>query len=193
MLGTSDTHHAANNLIFALMTDLLAKRDLPPTQPRAPMGTVSGYWFIGHVRFDPRRHTIARTEATAPTRTGLPSTTGIPLRNGWNGGRSYSPPRGEGWKMHGILSKGPPRACLRNFERELPRRDAGRFPNLQLIGFLGIKQYKLHRDGFEKTKTVGRTQDAKKVVEKTKVGEVWGTPNGERLKVTKTRQRKQAR
>ena len=33
---------------------------------------------------------------------------------------------------------------------------------------------------------MGRGKDAKKVTEKTKLGEVWGTPNGEKLKVTKT-------
>ena len=49
------------------------------------------------------------------------------------------------------------------------------------------QQYKLTGTAvIEKTRTVGRGKNAQKVVEKTKLGEVWGTPNGQRLKVTKT-------
>ena len=55
------------------------------------------------------------------------------------------------------------------------------------IGFLGSSStsFIVTADmNLPKPWVVGK--DAKKVIEKTKLGEVWGTPNGQKLKVTKT-------
>jgi azurin len=90
--------------------------------------------------------------------------------------------------MHTLLNKEvrPVPACEILSSDNFPDDMQGDFLICNSIGFLGIKQYKLHRDGgYEITKTIGRGKDAKKVTEKTKLGEVWGTPNGQALKVTK--------
>ena len=141
-------------------------------------------------RFDPRRHTIALHGGNSPNPHGIAfDYWGYHYATDGTGGRSYQVrPDGKGWKMHTLLNKEvrPVPACEILSSENFPEEMQGDFLICNSIGFLGIKQYKLHRDGFEKTKTVGRGKDAKKVVEKTKVGEVWGTPNGERLKVTKT-------
>ncbi len=51
-LGTADTHHAANNLVYGSgRRDLLAKRNLPGAQPRDALETESEHWRIGDVPF----------------------------------------------------------------------------------------------------------------------------------------------
>ncbi|MGB0579328.1 MAG: hypothetical protein ACPGVU_06470 [Limisphaerales bacterium] len=63
----------------------------------------------------------------------------------------------------------------------------GDFLICNAIGFLGTKQYQVHRDGgFEPTFTTGKRSEAKTTTSTTKLGEVWGTSNGQDLKVTKT-------
>jgi azurin len=81
----------------------------------------------------------------------------------------------------------PVPACEILSSDNFPDDMQGDFLICNSIGFLGVKQYKLHRDGdYEIIKTVGRGENAKQVSEMTKLGEVWGTPNGENLKVSKT-------
>ena len=190
-LGTSDTHHAANNLIFGPDGGIywqsgifLQHNHEHPWGPSLATGSSAMY------RFDPRRHTIALHGGNSPNPHGIAfDHWGYHYATDGTGGRSYQVrPDGKGWKMHTLLNKEvrPVPACEILSSENFPEEMQGDFLICNSIGFLGIKQYKLHRDGFEKTKTVGRGKDAKKVVEKTKVGEVWGTPNGERLKVTKT-------
>ena len=142
-------------------------------------------------RFDPRRYTIAVHGGNSPNPHGIAfDNWGYHYATDGTGGRPYQVrPEGKGWKMHSLLNKEvrPVPACEVLSSDNFPKDMQGDFLICNSIGFLGIKQYKLHRDGgYEKTKTVGRGKDAKKVVEKTKLGEVWGTPNGEKLKVTKT-------
>ena len=190
-LGTSDTHHAANNLIFGPDGGIywqsgifLQHNHEHPWGPSLATGSSAMY------RFDPRRHTIALHGGNSPNPHGIAfDHWGYHYATDGTGGRSYQVrPDGKGWKMHTLLNKEvrPVPACEILSSENFPEEMQGDFLICNSIGFLGIKQYKLNRDGFEKTKTVGRGKDAKKVVEKTKVGEVWGTPNGERLKVTKT-------
>ena len=79
--------------------------------------------------------------------------------------------------MHTLLNKEvrPVPACEILSSDNFPDDMQGDFLICNSIGFLGIKQYELHRDGgYEMTKTIGRGKDAKKVTEKTKLGEVWG-------------------
>ena len=58
----------------------------------------------------------------------------------------------------------------------------GDFLICNTIGFLGVKQYKLHRDGdFTMTQKSGTWENGKEVSSKSKFGEVWGTPNGQKL------------
>ena len=191
-LGTSDTHHAANNLIFGPDGGIywqsgifLQHNHEHPWGPSLVTGSSAMY------RFDPRRFTIALHGGNSPNPHGIAfDRWGYHYATDGTGGRPYQVrPDGKGWRMFSLLSKEvrPVPACEILSSDNFPDEMQGDFLILNSIGFLGIKQYKLHRDGgYELTKTVGRGKDAKKVIEKTKLGEVWGTPNGQRLKVTKT-------
>ncbi|MGY9015981.1 MAG: PVC-type heme-binding CxxCH protein, partial [Rhodospirillales bacterium] len=191
-LGTSDTHHAANNLIFGPDGGIywqsgvfLQHNHEHPWGPALNTGSSALY------RFDPRRHTIATHGSNSPNPHGTAfDYWGYLYATDGTGGRSYQVrPEGKSWKMHSLLSKEvrPVPACEILSSSNFPDDMQGDFLICNSIGFLGIKQYKLHRDGnYELTKTIGRGKDAKKVTEKIKLGEVWGTPNGQKLKVTKT-------
>lgn len=190
-LGTSDTHHAANNLIFGPDGGIywqsgvfLQHNHEHPWGPSLNTGSSAMY------RFDPRRHTIAFHGSNSPNPHGTAfDNWGYQYATDGTGGRSYQVrPDGKSWKMHTLLNKEvrPVPACEILSSDNFPDDMQGDFLICNSIGFLGVKQYKLHRDGgYELSKTVGRGKDAKKVMEKTKLGEVWGTPNGEELKVTK--------
>ena len=191
-LGTSDTHHAANNLIFGPDGGVywqsgvfLQHNHEHPWGPSLNTGSSAMY------RFDPRRHTIAFHGSNSPNPHGTAfDNWGYQYATDGTGGRSYQVrPDGKSWKMHPLLNKEvrPVPACEILSSDNFPDDMQGDFLICNSIGFLGVKQYKLHRDGgYEITKTVGRGQDVKKVIEKTKLGQVWGTPNGEKLKVTKS-------
>ncbi len=190
-LGTSDTHHAANNLIFGPDGGIywqsgifLQHNHEHPWGPSLNTGSSAMY------RFDPRRYTIALHGSNSPNPHGIAiDGWGYQYATDGTGGRSYQVrPDGKSWKMHTLLNKEvrPVPACEILSSDNFPDDMQGDFLICNSIGFLGIKQYKLHRDGgYELTKTIGRGKDAKKVTEKTKLGQVWGTPNGEKLKVTK--------
>jgi putative membrane-bound dehydrogenase-like protein len=190
-LGTSDTHHAANNLIFGPDGGVywqsgvfLQHNHEHPWGPSLNTGSSAMY------RFDPRRHTIAFHGSNSPNPHGTAfDNWGYQYATDGTGGRSYQVrPDGKSWKMHTLLTKEvrPVPACEILSSSNFPDDMQGDFLICNSIGFLGIKQYKLHRDGgYELTKTIGRGKDAKKVTEQTKLGQVWGTPNGEKLKVTK--------
>ena len=191
-LGTSDTHHAANNLIFGPDGGIywqsgifLQHNHEHPWGPSLVTGSSAMY------RFDPRRFTITLHGGNSPNPHGIAfDSWGYHYATDGTGGRPYQVrPDGKGWRMFSLLNKEvrPVSACEILSSDNFPDEMQGDFLICNSIGFLGIKQYKLHRDGgYELTKTVGRGKDAKKVIEKTKLGEVWGTPNGQRLKVTKT-------
>ena len=191
-LGTSDTHHAANNLLFGPDGGVywqsgifLQHNHEHPWGPSLATGSSAMY------RFDPRRHTIALHGSNAPNPHGIAlDYWGYLYATDGTGGRSYQVrPDGKSWKMHPLLNKEvrPVPACEILSSDNFPEEMQGDFLICNSIGFLGIKQYELHRDGgYEVTRTVGRGKDSKKVIETTKLGEVWGTPNGEKLKVTKT-------
>jgi azurin len=142
-------------------------------------------------RFDPRRHTIAFHGSNSPNPHGTAfDYWGYQYATDGTGGRSYQVrPEGKSWKLHMLLNKEvrPVPACEILSSDNFPDDMQGDFLICNSIGFLGVKQYKLHRDGdYEIIKTVGRGENAKQVSEMTKLGEVWGTPNGENLKVSKT-------
>ena len=70
-LGTSDTHHAANNLIYGPDgRHLLAERHLSGSQPRNAVEAESEYWRIGDVSIRPS-HVLdhpGRGQQSEPTR-----------------------------------------------------------------------------------------------------------------------------
>ena len=191
-LGTSDTHHAANNLIYGPDGGIYWQAGVfLQHNHEHPWGSSLNTGSSAMYRFDPRRHTIAFHGSNSPNPHGTAfDYWGYQYATDGTGGRSYQVrPEGKSWKLHMLLNKEvrPVPACEILSSDNFPNDMQGDFLICNSIGFLGIKQYKLHRDGnYEIIKTVGRGENAKKVSEMTKLGEVWGTPNGENLKVTKS-------
>ena len=191
-LGTSDTHHAANNLIFGPDGGIYWQSGVfLQHNHEHPWGTSLNTGSSAMYRFDPRRHTIAFHGSNSPNPHGTAfDDWGYQYATDGTGGRSYQVrPDGKSWKMHTLLNKEvrPVPACEILSSDNFPDDMQGDFLICNSIGFLGIKQYKLHRDGgYEIAKTIGRGENAKKVIEVTELGQVWGTPNGEKLKVTKS-------
>ena len=191
-IGSSDTHHSANNLIYGPDGGIywqsgvfLQHNHEHPWGPNFNATTSAMY------RFDPRRYTIAMHGPNSPNPHGISfDRWGYHYASDGTGGRAYQiRPEGNSWRMHQLLEKEvrPVPANEIVSSANFPEDMQGDFLICNSIGFLGIKQYRLHRDGgYERTRTEGRGRDAKQVTVKTKVGEVWGVPNGGDLRVSKT-------
>ncbi len=190
-IGSSDTHHAANNMIYGPDGGIYWQSGIfLQHNYEHPWGPNLKAEQSGMYRFDPRRYTISLHGANSPNPHGISfDRWGYHYATDGTGGRAYQVrPEGTGWQMHTLLDKEvrpvPANEILSsdNFPEDLQ----GDFLICNSIGFLGIKEYKLHRDGgFKKTVTEGRGKNAKQTIVETKLGEVWGTPNGDDLKVSK--------
>jgi putative membrane-bound dehydrogenase-like protein len=191
-VGSSDTHHAANNLIYGPDGGIYWQSGIfLQHNHEHPWGSNLAATQSGMYRFDPRRHTIALHGANSPNPHGIAfDYWGYHYATDGTGGRAYQVrPEGSSWKMHPLLSKEvrPVPACEILSSGNFPDDMQGDFLICNAIGFLGIKQYKLDLDGgTERTITTGRGKTAKRTTAMSKLGEVWGTPNGEELTVTKT-------
>ena len=169
-LGTSDTHHAANNLIYGPDGGiywqsgifLVHNHETPWKQNLSTGGS-------GMYRFDPRTFAITPVAANSPNPHGISfDRWGYLYANDGTGGRSYQVrPQGYGFQMHSLLAKEfrpvPANAILSSahFPEDLQQD----FLILNVIGFLGVKQYDLDRgDGGKRA-----------------YGHVWGTPQQELL------------
>lgn len=169
-LGTSDTHHAANNLIYGPDGGiywqsgifLVHNHETPWKQNLNTGGS-------GMYRFDPRTFAITPIAANSPNPHGISfDRWGYLYANDGTGGKSYQVrPTGNGFQMHSLLEKEfrpvPANAILSSMH--FPEDMQQDFLILNVIGFLGVKQYDLNRgDG-------GRRE----------YGHVWGTPVQELL------------
>ena len=170
-LGTSDTHHAANNLIMG---------------PDGAIYWQSGIFLVhnhetpwkrnlntggsGMYRFDPRTFDITPHAANSPNPHGTSfDYWGYCYANDGTGGRSYQVrPEGKGFKMHTLLVKEfrPVAANEILSSQHFPDELQNDFLICNTIGFLGVKQYKLDREGN------GLERE---------FGQVWGTPGIELL------------
>ncbi|BDS06959.1 hypothetical protein NT6N_19990 [Oceaniferula spumae] len=171
--GTSDTHHAANNLVMGPDGGIywqsgvfLVHNHEHPWGPS--LNTTASAMF----RFDPRRHTVAFHANNSPNPHGIAfDYWGYHFANDGTGGRSYQVrPSGKGFKMYPLVNKevrpvaGDQVLSSTNFPDEMQQD----FVVCNTIGYLGLKRYKLHREGFEEKKY--------------KFGEVWGTPTDDFLR-----------
>ncbi|TWT65150.1 PVC-type heme-binding CxxCH protein [Allorhodopirellula solitaria] len=165
-LGTADTHHAANNLVYGPDGGIywqsgifLVHNHETPWQNNLNIGAAGMY------RFDPRTFAITPHAANSPNPHGTSfDYWGYCYANDGTGGRSYQVrPEGKGFKMFQLLTKEfrPVAADAIISSNHLPEDVQQDFLICNTIGFLGVKQYDLDRDG-----------DG----EKRKIGEVWGTP-----------------
>ncbi|MGI9473641.1 MAG: PVC-type heme-binding CxxCH protein [Rubripirellula sp.] len=165
-LGTADTHHAANNLVYGPDGGIywqsgifLVHNHETPWKQNLNIGASGMY------RFDPRTFAITPHAGNSPNPHGTSfDYWGYCYANDGTGGRSYQVrPEGKGFKMHMLLTKEfrPVAADAIMSSQHFPDELQQDFLICNTIGFLGIKQYKLDREGDDK----GR-----------KFGEVWGTP-----------------
>ncbi len=190
-IGSSDTHHAANNLIMGPDGGIYWQSGIfLQHNHEHPWGPSLNALQSGMYRFDPRRHTIALHGANSPNPHGISfDYWGYHYATDGTGGRAYQVrPEGQGWKMHPLLVKEVRPVCANEIisSTHFPDDMQGNFILCNAIGFLGIKQYKLDLDGgAEVVSTQGRGKTATTVTNTTKLGEVWGTPYGGDLKVTK--------
>ena len=165
-LGTSDTHHAANNLVMGPDGGIywqsgifLMHNHETPWKQNLNTGASGLY------RFDPRTHMITPIAANSPNPHGTSfDYWGYCFANDGTGGRSYQVrPEGKGFRMHTLLTKEfrPVTANAIVSSEHFPEDMQQDFLVLNVIGFLGVKQYDLDRKG----------DGAKRAF-----GSAWGTP-----------------
>ena len=151
-LGTSDTHHAANNLIYGPDGGIywqsgifLVHNHETPWKQNLNIGQSGMY------RFDPRTFAIAPHAANSPNPHGTSfDYWGYCYANDGTGGRSYQVrPEGTGFKMHELLTKEfrPVAADEILSSDHFPEELQQDFLICNTIGFLGVKQYSLNREG----------------------------------------------
>jgi putative membrane-bound dehydrogenase-like protein len=186
-IDSADTHHAANNFILGPDGGLYWQAGIfmhnnieHPWGPSLSTGASALY------RFDPRRHTIGVIANNSPNPHGTAfDRWGYLYATDGTGGRAYQVrPEGKGFAMHELLKKQvrpvPASEILSsaNFPDEMQQD----FLICNAIGFLGIKQYRLNRDGgSEFTRETGSGDNKKVETLTTKLGEVWGEPVGDLL------------
>nr|WP_231617429.1 PVC-type heme-binding CxxCH protein [Novipirellula aureliae] len=165
-LGTSDTHHAANNLIYGPDGGIywqsgifLVHNHETPWKQNLNIGASGMY------RFDPRTFAITPHAANSPNPHGTSfDYWGYCYANDGTGGKSYQVrPEGKGFKMHTLLTKEfrPVAANAILSSQHFPDELQNDFLICNTIGFLGVKQYSLDREGDGKSR---------------EFGQVWGTP-----------------
>ena len=166
-VGSSDTHHAANNLIYGPDGGIYWQSGLFLVHNHEhPWGPSLSTGNSGMFRFDPRRFTIAFHAGNSPNPHGTSfDYWGYHYATDGTGGRAYQVrPEGNGFKMHALLDKQvrPVPASEILSSDNFPDDMQGDFLICNSIGYLGVKHYDLHREGFEG---------------KGEFGQVWGTPS----------------
>lgn len=187
-IGSSDTHHAANNLIYGPDGAIYWQSGVfLQHNHEHPWGPSLEATASAMYRFDPRRYTISHHANNSPNPHGIAfDDWGYHYASDGTGGRAYQVrPEGQGFAMHPLLEKEvrPVPANEIVGSTNFPDEMQGNFLVCNAIGFLGVKNYRLHRDGYE----VKRMEKGKKgepdreVIVKYEPGEVWGTPEEDML------------
>jgi putative membrane-bound dehydrogenase-like protein len=169
-IGSSDTHHSANNLIYGPDGAIYWQSGIFMIHNHEhPWGPSVKTGSSGMYRFDPRRYTIAFHAGNSPNPHGISfDHWGYHYATDGTGGRAYQVrPQGSGFRMHTLLKKEvrPVPANEVVSSAHFPDEMQGDFLIMNAIGFLGIKQYRLKRDPEN--------------------GNVWGEPSGGELTVKK--------
>lgn len=185
--GSSDTHHTANNLIYGPDGHIYWQSGVfLQHNHEHPWGASLQVGNSAMFRWDPRRFTVALHANNSPNPHGIAfDGWGYHYANDGTGGRSYQiRPEEEGFQMNMLLTKEvrPVAADAIVSSSHFPDDIQQNFLVANTIGFLGLKNYKLHRDGYNRTevqqskdKKTGKTTKREVTVEHA-VGEVWGTP-----------------
>ncbi|MDG1872781.1 MAG: GDSL-type esterase/lipase family protein [Mariniblastus sp.] len=170
-LGTADTHHAANNLVMGPDGGIYWQSGIFLVHNHeTPWDQNLNVGGSGMYRFDPRTFAITPHAANSPNPHGTSfDRWGYCYANDGTGGKSYQVrPEGKGFKMHMLLTKEfrPVAANAILSSEHFPEELQDDFLICNTIGFLGVKQYALDRDGN------GLNRE---------LGQVWGTPGVELL------------
>lgn len=169
-LGTSDTHHAANNLIYGPDGGIYWQSGIFLVHNHeTPWGANLNTGGSGMYRFDPRTFAITPIAANSPNPHGVSfDKWGYLYANDGTGGKSYQvSPFQNGFRMKTLLTKEfrPVAANEILSSTHFPDDMQQDFLICNVIGFLGVKQYDLDRgDGGKR-----------------EYGDVWGTPGKELL------------
>lgn len=164
-LGTSDTHHAANNLVYGPDGGIYWQSGIFLVHNHeTPWGQNLNTGGSGLYRFDPRTFAITPIAANSPNPHGTSfDSWGYCYANDGTGGKSYQVrPFANGFRMHTLLTKEfrPVAADEILSSGHFPPDMQDDFLILNVIGFLGVRQYDLDRgDGGKR-----------------EYGNVWGTP-----------------
>ncbi len=167
-LDSSDTHHAANNLIYGPDGAIYWQSGVFMVHNHEhPWGPSLQASESAMYRFDPRRFTISMHAINSPNPHGISfDYWGYHYATDGTGGRAYQvrPEKG-GFKMHELLKKEvrPVTASEVVSSAHFPESMQGDFLICNVIGFLGIKHYDLARNATD--------------------GTVWGEPAGDDLTV----------
>jgi len=170
-LDSSDTHHAANNLIYGPDGAIYWQSGVFMMHNHEhPWGSSLQTEASAMYRFDPRRFTISRHADNSPNPHGISfDNWGYHYATDGTGGRAFQVrPEGNSFKMHELLKKEvrPVTACEVVSGTHFPESMQGDFLICNVIGFLGIKHYHLDRN--------------------VDTGAVWGEPAGDELTVKTT-------
>ncbi len=164
-IGSSDTHHAANNFTFGPDGGIYWQSGIfLQNNHEHPWGASLITQDSGMYRFDPRRYTIAFHAPNRPNPHGIAfDRWGYLYATDGTSGKAYQVrPDGDGFNMYPLLKKEvrPVPASEIISSANFPDEMQQNYIICNTIGFLGVKHYDLHRDGHDKHKP----------------GEVWGTP-----------------
>jgi putative membrane-bound dehydrogenase-like protein len=167
-LDSSDTHHAANNLIYGPDGAIYWQSGVFMMHNHEhPWGPSLQTEASAMYRFDPRRFTISRHADNSPNPHGISfDYWGYHYATDGTGGKAYQVrPEGSGFKMYELLKKEvrPVTASEVVSSKHFPESMQGDFLIANVIGFLGIKHYDLDRN--------------------IDTGAVWGEPAGDELVV----------
>ncbi|MGA2254697.1 MAG: c-type cytochrome [Thermoguttaceae bacterium] len=174
-IDSADTHHSANNLIYGPDGGIYWQSGIFMQNAfEHPWGPALHSTAAGMYRFDPRCYTISFHADNSPNAHGIAfDYWGYHYANDGTGGASFQVrPAGDGFKMHKLVDTecrpvpGDAIISSDNFPPEMQQD----FLVCNVIGYLGIKRYQLHRDGF---------RHAGKNFER---GQVWGTPTPDFLR-----------
>ncbi|MEM1084143.1 MAG: PVC-type heme-binding CxxCH protein [Verrucomicrobiota bacterium] len=174
-LGSADSHHAANNLIYGPCGGIYWQSGIfLHNNFEHPWGPSLSTGHSGQYRFDPRRFTVAThgRHGSNPHGISFDAWGYHFITDGTGGNAVQVHPHGNGWGTRNLLRKEvrpvPANSILSS--THFPEEMQQDFLICNAIGFLGIKQYRFDYGG-----TPGS---------KRKEGEVWGEPSGEELTVT---------
>jgi mono/diheme cytochrome c family protein/sugar lactone lactonase YvrE len=173
--GSADTHHAANNFIIGPDGGLYWQSGIfLQHNYEHPWGPSLASTASGMYRFCPKRHTISFIAGNNPNPHGISfDRWGYLFASDGTGGRAYQVrPDGNGFKMFPLLNKEvrPVAANAIISSTNFPDEFQQDFLICNTIGYLGLKRYKLHRDGHASGK------------QSFKQGEVWGEPTQDFLR-----------